>query len=375
MGISDTRYPLQLLKRPRVVFYLFCLLMIFSVGLFRNRNMYLVRADVYLIRWFFSGFLLMRLAIISGRLKQFLFFALIAVAFTSLTIDHRNTMGGEVTTPGRISSNDLWPVANLGIFMAGLATTVNWPNGLLHASCCTSLFGLLIFLGGIRSSTRSLFLAQSICFLLCMVALSRDPRMRGRGRQLQVAIIVLVLLGACVAAYLLVTGQIFTGVTQLGTRFSAENSERYDSGGHRIREAVLMLESLKTEEWIFGVGVGGMYLTNDGVWASVPHIAVLGWLLKGGIFIFCVVLWSLYFTPAVSFVRAILGHRSNSPFPQPILIVGPSLLAWASLTFLSGGIDIGSFFGLGCLAALWLHLAEDARRYKAAGFALAAAGR
>jgi hypothetical protein len=72
---------------------------------------------------------------------------------------------------------------------------------------------------------------------------------------------------------------------------------------------------------------------------------------------------ALYVRPSVAFFKAVTLPRRDSPLPMPILIVGPPLLAWAGLTFLSGGIDIGSFLGLGGLAALWLQLADDERRF------------
>ena len=370
---SDGKYLRQLLSRPAVIFYLTCLAMVVAVGVFRNGyNGFIVRADLYLIRWFFVGFMLMRLAIVSGNLKQYLIVAAIVILATALKIDTRNTMGGQIdTTMVRASSVDFWPVINLGTIMIGLLITVTWPRGILHVAFCSSAFSLLILLGGIRSSTRSLFITQALCFLLCLLALSRDPRMRGRGREIRKVLLVVLLLGAALLAYLVATGKILGNMTQLGTRFSVETRERYDTGGARIDEARDMLENLKPEEWIFGMGVGGMFFNTMGYWASSPHIAVLGWLQKGGLFIFFVVLWTLYFRPAAAFFRAATLPRRDSPLPPPILIVGPPLLAWASLTFISGGLDIGSFLGLGGLAAVWMQLADDERRFRVARAALA----
>lgn len=368
VAFSDNKYPLHMLKRPRVIFYLLCLFMVIVVGEVRNRsNPFIVRADLYLIRWFFVGFLLMRLAIISGHLRHYLAAAAIVIVATAMQIDARNTMGGQISsTVSRLSSHDLWPLMNLGTIMLGLLVTVTWPRGILHLAFSSAAFSVLILLGGIRSSTRSLFVFQAFCFLLCLIALSRDPRMQGRGKELRTVGVLIVLFAAVVLGYLVVTGQALTGMTQLGTRFTAETSERYDSGAARIREAADMLTNLAPEEWVFGMGVGGMFFNTLGYWASVPHIAVLGWLQKGGMFIFSVVLWTLYLAPLGSFIKALMSPRPRTPVPTPILIVGPPLIAWAILTFLSGGIDNGTFLGLGGLSALWLQLSDDERRFIAA---------
>jgi hypothetical protein len=361
-----------------VIFYLACLLMVVAVGVLKNGgNGFVVRADLYLIRWFFVGFMLMRLAITSGSLRQYLMVAAIVVLFTAMRISDRNTMGGQIdTSVVRVSSSDFWPVINLGTIMLGLLVTVTWPRGIHHVVFCSSAFALLVFVGGIRSSTRSLFAVQTLCFLLCLFALSRDPRMRGKGRELRKIGLVVLLLAGCVLAYLVATGKLLGSVTQLGTRFAEETSGRHNTGSFRIVEAIEMLQVMPIDAWFFGMGVGGMwYSTNVESWMGVPHIAILGWLQKGGILIFLVAVWSLYIRPATAFVRAVTGSRRDVVLTPPILIVGPPLLAWASLTFISGGIDIGSFFGLGGLSALWLQLADDNRRFTAARTALAMAHR
>jgi hypothetical protein len=371
---SDGRYLQHLLGRPAVLFYVVCLLMVVAVGFLRNGgNRYLIFADLYTIRWFFVGFMLMRLAIASGSMRQYLVTATITTVATAMWISDRNTMGGQIDTSLlRSSSNDLWPVMNLGTIMVGLLVTVTWPRGILNVVFCSSAFSLLILLGGIKTSTRSLFIFQTLCFLLCLLALSRDPRMRGRSQELRKVFLVFVLMAAPLLTYLVVTGKILGGVTQLGARFTAESAARANTGAARLAEAADMLEKLAPEEWLFGMGVGGMFFNTLGYWASSPHIAVLGWLQKGGLFIFLVVLWTLYFAPATSFFKVVTLPRRDSPVPAPILIVGPPLLAWACLTFLSGGLDIGSFLGLGGLAAIWMQLADDERRFTAARAALAA---
>lgn len=366
---ADGKYLQRLLSRPATLFYLLCLLMVVAVGVFRNGyNGYIVRADLYLIRWFFVGFLLMRLAIASGYLREYLMAAAVVILVTAFRVSDRNTMGGQVDTSVlRVSSSDFWPVINLGLIMLGMLVTVTWPRGILYAAFSSSSVALLTLVGALRTSTRSLFIAHALCFLLCLVALSRDPRMRGRGRELRRVALLFVLAASVVVVYLLVTGQIMSGVTQLGTRFTEETSERYDTGAYRLKEAHEMLEMMSAEAWVFGTGVGGMWFSSycNG-WIGMPHIAVLGWLFKGGLFIFLVALWALYICPSAAFLKNVVAPPRHMPLPPGILIVGPPLLAWATLTFLSGGIDIGSFFGLGGLSALWLQLADDERLFKAA---------
>jgi hypothetical protein len=127
----DGRYLQHLVGRPVVIFYLACLLMVVAVGVLKNGgNGFVVRADLYLIRWFFVGFMLMRLAITSGSLRQYLMVAAIVVLFTAMRISDRNTMGGQIdTSVVRVSSSDFWPVINLGTIMLGLLVTVTWPRG------------------------------------------------------------------------------------------------------------------------------------------------------------------------------------------------------------------------------------------------------
>jgi hypothetical protein len=363
---EDAGNLLRILSRSRVLFLAVCLGMVVTVGFLRNGgNRHIVFADLYVIRWFFVGFVLMRLAIVSGSLRQYLVAAAVVILLTSLRIDSRNTMGGQIdTTMVRVSSVDLWPVINLGTIMLGLLMTVTWPRGVFFSTFCCSAFSLLILLGGIRTSTRSLFLTQTICFLLCLFALSRDPRMAGRGQGLRRAGVIVFLLAAVAMAGLVVTGRILGSVTQLGTRFSAEHSERYNTGGARIAEAVDMLSNMGMKDWLVGLGAGGMFFNTLGYWASTPHIAVLGWLLKGGIFIAVVAIWSLYIAPAIAFARCTASPRRGLVLTPPILIVGPALLSWAFLTFLSGGLDIGSFLGLGGLSALWMQLSDDEQRFE-----------
>jgi hypothetical protein len=359
---------LKLLQRPAVVFYMVCLLAVVAVGFSRNGgNRNVVFADLYLIRWFFVGFMLMRLAIISGSLRQYLVVATIVTVATAMRIDTRNTMGLQLDGKMiRATSNDLWPVMNLATIMLGLLITVNWPRGFFHVAFCSSAFGMLSLLGGIRTSTRSLFIFQMACFLLSLVALSRDPRMRGKGVELRRAALILLLLGTAALAYLVATGQMLGNMTHIGQRFTEEVSERQSTSLARIREAADMLENLSPEEWIFGRGVGGMFLSTLGYWTHVPHIAVLGWLQKGGLFILFVALWALYLSPALSFFKALMVSRRTGPLPCPILVIGPPLMAWALLTFISGGIENGSSLGLGGLAALWLQLTDDDRQFAAA---------
>jgi hypothetical protein len=295
-----------------MLFYLACLLMVVVVGFLRNENRYIIFADLYAIRWFFVGFMLMRLAIISGSLRQFLVAAAVVVLATALRVDDRNTMGGAIDTKMvRVASSNLFTVMNLGTIMLGLLVSVNWPRGIFHVAFCSTAFAMLIFLGGIRSSTRSLFAFQTLCFLLCLFTLSRDPRMVGKGQGLRRAMVVVLLVAAVVLAYLVVKGTILGNVTQLGTRFDLDDA-RHDTGGARIDEAIDMLEQLTSWEWAFGMGAGGMFFSTLRFWATLPHIAVLGWLQKGGLFILAVAIWTLYIRPLWSFVAATAAGTAAS---------------------------------------------------------------
>lgn len=362
--LCDVRYLMGLLVRPSVLGYLACLLMVVAVGLARNSsNLYVVFADLYTIRWFFVGFVMMRVAIVSGSLREYLLFATVIILITALGIDSRNTRGQSLDTGTvRVASIDLWPVVNLGTITLGLLVTVTWPHGVSHVAVCSAAFVLLILVGGIRSSTRSLFLFQTLCVLLCLFALSRDPRMARRGQSLRRAAVAMALLGAVLAAYMVATGKILGEVTQLGARFAIESGSRHDTLDARFREAAEMLAGLAYDEWLTGLGAGGLFYSSLKYWASYPHIAVLGWLQKGGVVILCVALWSLYIRPAIDFFMATMSPRQGMPLPHPILVVGPSLLAWCVLTFMSGGLDIGSALGLGGLSAVWMQLADDWRR-------------
>lgn len=121
----------------------------------------------------------------------------------------------------------------------------------------------------------------------------------------------------------------------------------------------MMVEELPPDEWILGKALGGMFYSRLGYWSNAPHIAVLVWLQKGGIPLFLIVLATVYIAPSLAFFRQLSRPRKTSPLPPPILIVGPMLVSWCALTFVSGGIDIGSFLALGGLTYLWIQLADD----------------
>ena len=365
--VIDFRYLAGLFMRPAVWLYLACLLMVVGVGFAKHSgNLFVVFADLYVIRWFFVGFLLMRLAIVSGNLRQYLLCAAVIILITAVGIDARNTGGRAIDTGlKRVSSNDLWPVMNLGTIMLGLLATVTWPQGLFSVLASSASLGLIILLGGIRTSTRSLFISQTLCLLLCLFALSRDPRMAGRVGSLRRVAVAAVLLGAATAIYMVATGRILGELTQLGSRFAVEIGTRKDTVGARFREASALLASLSSEEWFTGMGAGGMFFSPLGYWASIPHIGVLGWLQKGGVVVLMIALWTLYIRPAIGFFVATASPRQFGAIPPPIHVVGPPLLAWGALTFMSGGLDIGSSLGLGGLASLWMQLADDDRRWTA----------
>jgi hypothetical protein len=360
--LFDLRYYQRVCARPSVFLGLVCIAILLAEGFLRHGiRSYLVRSDLYIMRWFFVGFVLMRLATASGMLRPYLVFATIVLLTVALGIDSNNTGGGQIdTATKRVASSDLWPVINCGTVMIGLLLSVAWPRAVSYAVFGSAAFALLTFIGSIRTSTRSLFAVQALCLVLVLLALSRDPRMRGRGRGLQRAATAFAVLGAAFLTYQIVLGNVLGGYSQLADRFSEATKETsFGTGSGRVAEAVMMVEEMTPDEWILGKGLGGMFYSRLGYWANAPHIAVLVWLQKGGIPLFLIVLATVYIAPSLAFFGQLSRPRRTSPMPPPILIVGPMLVSWCALTFVSGGIDIGSFLGLGGLTYLWIQLTDD----------------
>lgn len=362
----DLRYYQRLMARPPVALGLFCVLVLLAEGALRyGMRSYLVRSDIYIIRWFFVGFILMRLATAAGMLRPYLIFAAIVILLTAAGIDARNSEAGQIDTAiKRVTSSNLWPVINCGTVMIGLLLTVTWPRSWHYAAFGSAAFAILTFIGSIRSSTRSLFAVQALCLIFVLLALSRDPRMRGRGRGVQRAATAFALLGVALVTFQIVTGSLLGAYSQLANRFSETTRETRVAAG-RIDEAMQMVEELTPDEWVLGKGLGGMFYSTLGAWTNVPHVAVLGWLQKGGLPIFLIVLFTVYIWPSVAFFRQLSRPRRTSPLPAPILVVGPMLLSWCALTFVSGGIDIGSFLGLGGLTYVWMQLTDDDKVFEA----------
>jgi hypothetical protein len=365
-ALFDLRYYQRVLSRPPVVLGLVCIAILLAEGILRyGMRSYLVRSDLYIMRWFFVGFILMRLATATGMLRPYLVFAAIVILFVATRIDSTNSLAGQIdTATKRIASSNLWPVVNCGTVMIGLLLSVTWPRSWRYAAFGAAAFGVLTFIGSIRTSTRSLFAFQALCLVLVLLALSRDPRMRGRGHGLQRAATALAVLGATFLIYQIVLGNVLGGYSQLAGRFAESTQETSSgTGSGRIAEATMMVEEMTPDEWILGKGLGGMFYSRLGYWANSPHIAVLAWLMKGGIPLLLIVLATVYIAPSLAFFRQISRPRKTSPLPPPILIVGPMLLSWCALTFISGGIDIGSFLGLGGLTYLWMQLTDDDRSF------------
>jgi hypothetical protein len=360
--LFDLRYYQRVLQRPTVVLALVCIAILLGEGILRyGMRSYLVRSDLYIMRWFFVGFILMRLATAAGMLRPYLVFAAIVILIVAARIDSTNSLAGQIdTATKRIASSNLWPVINCGTVMIGLLLSVTWPRSWRYAAFGAAAFALLAFIGSIRTSTRSLFAAQALCLVLVLLALSRDPRMRGRGRGIQRAATAIAVLGAVFLIYQVVLGNVLGGYSQLAGRF-AESAQETSSGTGRgrIAEATMMVEEMTPDEWILGKGLGGMFYSRLGYWANSPHIAVLAWLLKGGIPLLLIVLATVYIAPSLAFFRQLSRPRKTSPLPPPILIVGPILVSWCALTVVSGGIDMGSFLGLGGLTYLWIQLTDD----------------
>jgi hypothetical protein len=362
--LVDLRYLQRVCARPLVVLGFACIAILLAEGVLRyGMRSYLVRSDLYIMRWFFVGFILMRLATAAGMLRPYLVFAAIVILVVAARIDSTNSLAGEIdTATKRIASSNLWPVINCGTIMIGLLMTVAWPRSWRYAAFGSSAFALLTFIGSIRTSTRSLFAVQALCLVVILIALSRDPRMWGRGRGIQRAATAFAVLGALFLAIQIVLGNALGGYSQLASRFQETTQENRFTG--RVSEAVMMVEELTPDEWILGKGLGGMFYSKLGYWANSPHIAVLVWLQKGGIPLFLVVLATVYIAPSLAFFGQLSSPRRTSPLPAPILIVGPMLVSWSALTFMSGGTDIGSFLGLGGLTYLWIQLTDDDRVFE-----------
>ena len=358
-ALFDLRYYQRVLARPPVVLGLVCIAILLGMGILRyGMNSYLIRSDLYIIRWFIVGFILMRLATATGMLRPYLVFAAIVILVVASRIDSTNSLAGQIdTATKRISSSNLWPVINCGTVMIGLLLTVTWPRSWRYAAFGSAAFALLTFIGSVRTSTRSLFAVQALCLVLVLLALSRDPRMRGRGRGIQRAATAIAVLGAAFIIWQIVLGNFLGGYSQLAGRLAEATQEDRFTG--RLAEATMMVEEMTPDEWILGKALGGMFYSRLGYWANSPHIAVLVWLQKGGIPLFLIVLATVYIAPSLAFFRQLSLPRKTSPLPPPILIVGPMLVSWCALTFGSGGTDIGSFLGLGGLTYLWIQLTDD----------------
>ena len=358
-ALVDLRYYERVLNRPSVILGLMCIAILLAEGILRyGMGSYLVRSDLYIIRWFFVGFILMRLATAAGMLRPYLVFAGLVILATAAGIDSTNSGAGQIdSATKRIASSNLWPIINCGTVMIGLLLSVTWPRSWRYAALGSAAFALLTFLGGIRSSTRSLFAFQALFLVLVLLTLSRDPRMRGRGRGIQRAATVVAVLGTAFLIYQIVLGNFLGGYSQLANRF--EETTQINGFASRLDEALMMVEEMTPDEWILGKALGGMFYSRLGYWANAPHITVLVWLQKGGIPLLLIVLATVYIGPSLAFFRQLRRPRKSSPLPPPILIVGPMLVSWCALTFVSGGVDIGSLLGLGGLTYLWTQLTDD----------------
>jgi hypothetical protein len=364
--LYDLRYYQRVLTRPTVVLGLVCIAILLGMGVARyGVSSVLVRSDLYIMRWFFVGFILMRLATATGMLRPYLVFATIVILVVAGRIDSTNSLAGQIdTATKRISSSNLYPVINCGTVMIGLLLSATWPRSWRYAVFGAGAFTLLIFIGSIRSSTRSTFAVQSLCLLLVLLALSRDPRMRGRGRGVQRAATAIAVLGIAFLICQIALGNFLGGYSQLAGRFAEATQETSTGTGQgRLAEATMMVEGMTPDEWLLGKALGGMFYSSLGYWGNAPHIAVLVWLQKGGIPLLLIVLATVYIAPSVAFFKQLSRPRRTSPLPPPILVVGPMLLSWCALTFISGGIDIGSFLGLGGLTYLWIQLTDDDRSF------------
>ena len=360
---QDLRYYGRLLSRPVVILGLACLGYVLWVGVLRHGlRSPMVRSDLYIIRWFFVGFALMRMAITSGRLAWYFLFVTGVMLFTIYSLDQQATLGHQIdTSTKRAIKWGIYPLASCGTIMISMAMMCMWPRSRILAQLFTAGFALLSFGTAIRTSTRSSFVLQAFCLLLVLIALSRDARMKGRGQQLRRAGVISAFLFALFLIVRVATGKFLAGYTQLGSRFDSIDLANDGTFQARLTEAIELLRSLSADEWLLGNGLGGMFYTTLGYWQNTPHIAVVGWLHKGGLVIAAVVIYFVYLKPSLGFAAALSRNQRFLPIPPSIQIVGPSLMAWLALTLISGGVDNGSFFGLGSLTALWMQLGVDER--------------
>jgi len=360
---QDLRYYGRLLSRPVVILGLVCLAYVLCIGVVRHGiRSPMVRSDLYIIRWFFVGFALMRMAITSGRLSWYFLFVTGVLLFTIYSLDQQATLGYQIDTgTKRAIKWGIYPLASCGTILISLAMMCMWPRSRILAQLFTAGFALLSFGTAIRTSTRSSFVLQAFCLLLVLIALSRDARMKGRGQQLRRAGVISAFLFALFLIVRVATGKFLAGYTQLGSRFDSIDLANDGTFQARLTEAIELLRSLSADEWLLGNGLGGMFYTTLGYWQNTPHIAVVGWLHKGGLVIAAVVIYFVYLKPSLGFAAALSRNQRFLPIPPSIQIVGPSLMAWLALTLISGGVDNGSFFGLGSLTALWMQLAVDER--------------
>lgn len=359
--ITDLRYYGRLIAKPLVAFSIAVLLYVLVIGVLRHGvGSQLVRSDVYIVRWFVVGFLLMRLAISSGYTQAYFIGTAIVLLAVTATVDYQTTHGHEIATGERRAVvSSIYRVLNCGTIMIGLGLTAMWPRSRLIGVFFVTAYLSLVFLGGIRTSTRSLFGQQVLCFLLILAALYRDPRTAGRGKQLGRATLALVAVVASYVVWQVTAGGLLTDYTLLGGRFSNLDLASDGTFVARVTEVRDLVLSLSADEWVLGQGLGGMFYSALGYWNNTPHIAVAAWLQKGGLAVFLVVLYSIYYRPMVGFLRALWKANRNKLIPAPVLVVGPAFVSWLFLTFVSGGIDTGAFLGLGGLVAFWMQLAVD----------------
>lgn len=359
---TDLRYYSRLITRPTVIFGLICIAYMLLIGILRHGvGSHMVRADLYVIRWFFVGFMLMRLGVSSGLLRWYLAFAAVTVLIVVFTFDFQSTEGHQIDTSiKRVVAWSLYPVNNCGTIMISLSMMCFWHRSRSWAFLFAVCFGLLFFGGAIRTSTRSLFIQQGVCLSLVLFALARDPRMASKGQQLGRVGAGFGSLGFVVIIWQIMAGRFLGSYTQISERFTVSNGIVNDATIlARFAEAGALLRSLSLDEWVLGSGLGALFYTPLGYWANTPHIAVLGSLQKGGLILFIAVMYMVYFRPLTQLAVAMMTSSRRLAFPPPILVVGPSLMGWAILTFVSGGLDNGSFLGLGGLGALWVQLTDE----------------
>ncbi|MFN6300463.1 MAG: hypothetical protein ACK4WI_22625 [Microcystis sp.] len=145
--------------------------------------------------------------------------------------------------------------------------------------------------------------------------------------------------------------------TLIYERFFTDDAS--NSNEERISEAIVGIESLQDIEWLFGRGIGANYWSPVGVGyqAFSFHIGIFTFLLKGGLPLFLLCVYFLYIKFPQLYIKALLRpYAFDDRNRTALLIVLPSIFAWAVILLIYGGFIVSSFIGLGISLGAYLHI-------------------